>query len=182
MMGRRLLFSAALCLSAATFALAQWPPPKAPVIPEADGYVVIPGAALRPEKNHVYQAVVEATQFPEEPTQLLMALNNADSELNALAVEGVPKRNRKFVVGFHGAPIDGILDNGHYRAKYGVDNPNLKVLGELKKEGVELSVCGQNLAFAKIDPKTLTPDVTIASDALVVLMTYQNAGYALLSY
>jgi intracellular sulfur oxidation DsrE/DsrF family protein len=43
-------------------------------------------------------------------------------------------------------------------------------------------VCGQNLAFEKIDPTTLAPEVAVASDALIVLMTYQNKGYALLSF
>lgn len=47
---------------------------------------------------------------------------------------------------------------------------------------MRLLVCGQNLAFAKIDPAALTPDVQVASDALIVLMTYQNKGYALLSF
>lgn len=43
-------------------------------------------------------------------------------------------------------------------------------------------VCGQNLVSDKIDPKTLSPDVSVASDGLIVLMTYQNRGYALLSF
>jgi intracellular sulfur oxidation DsrE/DsrF family protein len=48
--------------------------------------------------------------------------------------------------------------------------------------GVELFVCGQNLAADNIDPKTLSPEVRIAADALIVLMTYQSKGYALLSF
>jgi len=34
----------------------------------------------------------------------------------------------------------------------------------------------------RVDPKTLSPDVAVASDALIVPMRYQNAGYALLSF
>jgi len=63
-----------------------------------------------------------------------------------------------------------------------VSNPNLKVLSQLKKSGAEIFVCGQNLAVDKIDPKTLSTDVEFASDALIVLMTYQNNGYSLLSF
>jgi len=106
----------------------------------------------------------------------------AGSEINALAAAGVPLRNAKFALVFHGAAIPGILDESHYRAKFGVTNPNLKVIAGLKRAGVELFVCGQNLAFDNIDPKVLTPEVRIASDALIVLMTYQNNGYALLSF
>lgn len=161
---------------------AQWPEPKAPAIPEADGYVVIPNAAVPPDKNHVYKAIFDATRSAGEPTDLLPAINNAGSELNAFSVAGIPKERAKLAVVFHGAALDGILDDTHYRAKFGVTNPNLKVLSKLKEEGVELFVCGQNLAAAKIDPKSLAPEVTVASDALIVLMQYQNSGYALISY
>ena len=40
----------------------------------------------------------------------------------------------------------------------------------------------KHLAVDKIDPKTLSTDVEIASDALIVLITYQNNGYSLLSF
>ena len=43
-------------------------------------------------------------------------------------------------------------------------------------------VCGQYLAAEKIDPKTITLDVTRAADALLVLIQYQNKGYALMSF
>lgn len=163
-------------------AFAEWPAAKAPAIPEADGFVVIPNAALQPDKKHVYRAVYDATKAADKPTQLIPALNMAGSELNALAAMGVPLKNAKFVVVFHGAALDGILDEAHYKAKFNVSNPNLKVLAEFKKAGVELFVCGQNLAFENIDPKTLSTDVTVAADALIVVMKYQNDGYALLSF
>ena len=68
------------------------------------------------------------------------------------------------------------------KAKFGVENPNLKTIATMKKEGVEFYVCGQYLAGEKIDPKILTPDVAIAADALLVLMQYQNKGYALMTF
>jgi intracellular sulfur oxidation DsrE/DsrF family protein len=78
--------------------------------------------------------------------------------------------------------MDGLLDDAHYRAKFGVRNPNLPVLAEMKRAGVELYVCGQNVAALDLDPATLSHDVTIATDALIVLMAYQAKGYALMSF
>ncbi len=174
------------CLFLALFfsatAFAQWPAPQAPVIPDADGYVVIPQAAVTPQKDHVYKAVFNATAAASEPTGLLPALNNAGAEINALAVCGIPQENQKFAVVFHGPAIDGILSDEHYRRKYHTANPNLAVLRQMKEQGVELFVCGQNLALARIDPATLAPEVAVASDALIVLMTYQNLGYTLLEF
>ena len=43
-------------------------------------------------------------------------------------------------------------------------------------------MCGQNLAALDITPRAVVPEVKIALDALVVLMAYQNKGYALLSF
>jgi intracellular sulfur oxidation DsrE/DsrF family protein len=169
-------------LGAAAPTLAEWPPARSPAIPDADGYVAIPGAAVAPDPSQTYRAIFDATQGAEKPSQLVPALNMVGSELNALAVGGVPLAHARFVVVFHGDAMAGILDEAHYKARFGVSNPNLTVLAQLKKAGVELFVCGQNVAFDKIDPKSLAPEVRVASDALVVLMTYQSKGYALLSF
>lgn len=169
------------CLLSQVFVMAQKENP-APIIPEADGFFIIPQAKMQPDKNHVYKAVYDATKFPKEPTQILPALNMAGSELNALAVCKIPLSQAKFVVVFHGSAIDGILNNEHYKEKYNIDNPNVKVLNELKKAGVKLFVCGQNLLAENIKLNAISTDVTVASDALIVLMTFQNEGYALLSF
>ncbi|MGH2647491.1 MAG: DsrE family protein [Ginsengibacter sp.] len=151
-------------------------------IPEADGYTIIPGAKVPPDKNKIYRAVYDATHAAKDPSQLVPAINMAGSELNALAVCGIPLTNAKFVVVFHGAAIHSILDEDHYKEKFGISNPNLKALSELKKAGVKIFVCGQNLLAENIEAKTISPDVNVASDALIVLMTYQNEGYALMSF
>jgi intracellular sulfur oxidation DsrE/DsrF family protein len=179
---RLLLVITVVALAPAYAAGAQWPEPASPVVPEADGYVVIPNVAKAPTKTRVYRAVWDATQGADAPNHIIPALNMAGSELNALGASGMPVRNARFVVVFHGDAMDGILDDAHYRAKFGVANPNLSVLTAMKKAGVELYVCGQNMAFANVDPATITPLVTVASDALLVLMEYQNSGYALMSF
>jgi intracellular sulfur oxidation DsrE/DsrF family protein len=155
---------------------------SSPVIPQADGFIIIPNAKIPPDKNRIYRAVYDATKAPHDSSQIVPALNMAGSELNALAVSKIPLSHAKFVIVFHGAAINGILDDEHYKAKFGIANPNLAVLSGLKKAGVQLFVCGQNLLAENIDPKTISPDVAVASDALIVLMAYQNDGYALMSF
>ncbi len=171
-----------LLLATTSFAIADWPPAKAPAVPGADGYVAIPNVALPPSSEKTYRAIFDATRGADKPTQLVPGLNMVGSELNALAVAHVPLEKAKFVVVFHGPAVDGILDDAHYKAKFGVNNPNLTAIAEMKKQGVEFFVCGQYVAGEKIDPKTITPGVTLAADALLVLMEYQNKGYALISF
>jgi intracellular sulfur oxidation DsrE/DsrF family protein len=160
----------------------EWGTPAAPSISEARGYVSIPNVAIAPDKKRIYRAIYNATLSPREPSQLVPALNMAGGALNAFASTGVPSGNARLVIVFQGAAIDGILDDTRYKEKHGVANPNLKVLSELKKAGVEVFVCGQSILRENIDPKVLSPDVRIASAAQIVLMQYQNDGYALLSY
>jgi len=166
----------------AHFAAAQNTSDNAPVIKEADGFVIIPKVAMPPDKKRTYRAIYDATKAPKQPAEIIPALNMAGSELNGFAVSRVPLQNAKFIVVFHGAAIFGILDDTHYKEKFGISNPNLPVLSKLKKAGVKIFVCGQNLLSENIDPKTISQDVTVASDALIVLMTYQNDGYALMSF
>lgn len=178
----RTILLTAIALITAVQVASAWPAPQSPAIPEASGYVSIPGAAFTPETGKVYRAVFDATRGAGKPTELLPAIDMAASELNALAVEGVPLAHAKFALVFHGRAIDGILDDVHYRAKFGVRNPNLAVLLKMKDQGVALFVSGQNLVADDIDPLSLTSDVKVASDALLALMELESQGYTLLSY
>jgi len=146
-------------------AAAQWGQPQSPAVP----------------RKHLSRDFRRDSSCRQARTTA-PGIELAGSELNALAAVAVPVQHAKFALVFHGPAVDGILDETHYKTKFGTSNPNLKVIAEMKKKGVEFFVCGQYLASEKIDPKTLTPDVALAADALLVLMQYQNMGYALMSF
>jgi len=96
--------------------------------------VEIPNATLAPTKTSTYRAIFDASRPADKPTELLPALDMAGSELNALATANVPLANAKFAIVFHGPAVDGILDEAHYKAKFGTSNPNLKAIAEMKKQ------------------------------------------------
>src|SRR5262245_2299438 len=79
-----------------------WPAPVMPAISQADGYVVIPNAAVAPDPGSIYRAIFDATRKSDDPKQILPALNMAGSELNAMAAAHVPPGNARFAVVFHG--------------------------------------------------------------------------------
>jgi hypothetical protein len=120
-------------------AAAQWPQPKSPAIPQADGYVEIPNVALPPTKERKYQAIFDATRSPDKPSLLMPALNMAASDVNALAAVKAPPSNTKFAVVFHGPAVDGILDNDHYKAKFATDNPDFLSVAALCEPNLLLS-------------------------------------------
>lgn len=160
----------------------KWPEGKAPIVPNADPYVRIQDAALSPARSTTYSAVFDATRLAKDPGALVPGVNAVGGLLNDLGVSDVPLSNAHFVVVFHGPATDAILVNEKYRAKYGIDNPNLSAISKMKKMGVEFYVCGQHLASSHIDPSTLTKDVTIAADAFLVLIGFQNKGYGVMFF
>ncbi len=149
-----------------------------PVIKDAGGYWPIPDAAVQPDKARDYKAIFVATRAADAPTDIVPALDDAAALVNGLASGGVSPAKRKIAVVFYGPAAYAVLDNASYRQKYSADNPNLKVLAELRKAGVELFLCGRWLQYKKIEASKVAPDVKVATDALIVLVTYQNRGYA----
>jgi intracellular sulfur oxidation DsrE/DsrF family protein len=159
------------------------PPGAAPaLIPGALPYVPIAGAKAAPDGSHVYKVIFNVTRAATRPEQPVDGILFAATDLSALRGQGVPATNTRFALILHDSAVDGILDNGSYRAKFGVDNPNLGMLSALRQAGVEIMVCGQFLGAMQIDPRTLSPDVSIASEAFLTLITYQNNGYAVLEF
>ncbi|MFZ1990163.1 MAG: DsrE family protein [Alphaproteobacteria bacterium] len=147
------------------------------------GYLPIPGAAVQPDKTHIYKAIFDATKIAEMPDKIVPAIEMLGIEQDALLGSGgVPAKNLNLAIVFHGEAIDAVLNDAAYKTRHGVPNPNLGAIAALKKKGAEVLVCGQQMRIDGITPAMLSPDVTIASDALIVLMTYQNRGYALMSF
>ena len=171
-----------LLAAASAMATPNWPAAVSPVVKNASGFVVIPGAVLPPSPKRIYRAVYDATRAASKPTELAPAIDMVGSELNALGATHIPLKNAQFVMVFHGDGVDAILNDASYQKKFGVPNPNLAATDDMRRAGVKFYVCGQYLAFMGIDLSTLTPEVRVASDALIVLMAYQGDGYALMSF
>jgi intracellular sulfur oxidation DsrE/DsrF family protein len=159
----------------------EYAAPQSPSIPDGTGYVAIPGAEVAIDPAHAYKTIIDGQSAAAAPTDLLPALGRASLVKNALAVAHVARSNQKVVIIFHGAAVDGLLRNDGYRAKFGVDNPNLKTIKELSDAGALLFVCGQHMANHKLGIEMLAPNIKLATAASLVLITYQNDGYAVLA-
>ena len=166
-------------------ARAAWAAPAElkPAVPEAYGYIPIPGAALAPDPNSTYRMAFDARKGADKPGELAPAVNLAAAELNTLVASKIPSNHFRIAIVFHAREADdALLDNRHYRQKYGVDNPNLRPLAEMRNAGVALYVCGQQLRADGVDTKALSRDVAVAADGLVALTYLQNHGYAVLVF
>ena len=79
-------------------------------------------------------------------------------------------------------PGQDVLKNDAYKTKFGVDNPNLKLIEQLNAAGVDIIICGQTAAFRKMDRKDVTSEVKFALSAMTALLQYQNNGYKFLKF
>jgi intracellular sulfur oxidation DsrE/DsrF family protein len=169
-----------LALGSMIASAADYPAPKSPAVPAGTGYVEIPGAGVPINPQRSYKVIVDGLNAAASPTALLPALGRASLIVNALTVGHVPAAGRKVVLLFPGPAVDGLLRSEAYREKFGVDNPNLKVIEQLAAAGAELFVCGQHMANHKLGMDMLAPAIKLTTAASIVLITYQNDGYAVL--
>ncbi|WP_322012803.1 DsrE family protein [Paraburkholderia sp. J12] len=140
----------------------------------------LPDAAFKPEADHTYKIVFALTQGPKTPDAVNPALDHVARTVNLYAAAGVPLSHLKFVAVAYGAATPLVLDDAHYRAAYGVANPNLPLIAELKKAGVTVAVCGQAVAEHHFSYDSIASDVTLALSGLTTVTTLESQGYVLM--
>lgn len=143
-------------------------------------FVPLPHAAVQPDRNTQYKAVFDITSG-KTSKGVNAPLYHVARAVNVFASAGVPLKNLHFVAVIHSAATPIVLDNARYRKRYGKDNPNLKLIAELRAAGVKIEVCGQALADLHIDHAWVAKDVTITLSALSDNIIYGNKGYAYIS-
>ncbi|HBV91714.1 MAG TPA: sulfur reduction protein DsrE [Pantoea sp.] len=99
---------------------------------------------------------------------------------NLYYAAGVPLDQLKFVVSLNGDAVSSALNNDQFSKAYGVDNPNLKLISELKKAGVQVTICDQSVAFHQLDRNWIDPMVTHTISSGTTVATLENSGYAFL--
>lgn len=99
---------------------------------------------------------------------------------NLYYAAGVPLDQLKFVVSINGDAVSSALNNAQFSKAYGIDNPNLKLISELKKAGVQVTICDQSVAFHQLERDWIDPMVTHTISSGTTVATLENSGYAFL--
>jgi intracellular sulfur oxidation DsrE/DsrF family protein len=140
----------------------------------------LPQAAYQPRKDAIYRVVFAVTKAGEKPTDVSPSLERVARSVNLYVSAGVPLDHLKFVTVVYGPATAAMLDNEHYKTKFGVDNPNLELIRKLRGAGVDVAVCGQAVADGKFDYAWISHDVTLALSALTTITVLQQEGYSLM--
>ncbi|MEO7068033.1 MAG: DsrE family protein [Rhodanobacter sp.] len=140
----------------------------------------LPQAAYQPDPAVTYKVVFNLTRGAKEPGQINPALERVARTVNLYTNAGVPLSHLKFVAVASGAATAAMLDNAHYQKEFGVANPNLVVIAELRKAGIDVAVCGQAVAEHHYKNSWIDKQVTLALSALTTVTVLEQKGYALL--
>lgn len=171
------LLALALAMAPA-FARSQ-PQPLAPPISGYGKTVPVENAGVRPDPAIDYKVVMDVTEAGEAGSPP-PALDRAARLANLLAQSGVPADHRHIVAVLHGAATSAVLNAAGLKARGQTSNPSAALIAKLTEAGVEVHVCGQALAGARIGRSEVLPQVQVDLSALTTLSTLQLRGYALL--
>jgi intracellular sulfur oxidation DsrE/DsrF family protein len=140
----------------------------------------LPQGAYQPKPDQTYKLVFAITQPAKSPGEVNDGLDHVARAVNLYVAAGVPLNHLKFVVIAEGHSVPLALNDQQYRKAYGVPNPNLILIDELRKAGVQIAVCGQAVALSDISYDWIDPRVTLALSALTTISTLEHQGYGLM--
>lgn len=141
---------------------------------------VPPNAVFMPDRAATYKVVFALTHPGDDPAKVSPALERVARTVNLYASAGVPLGHLKFVAIAYGPATAMVLDDAHYQQLYHVNNPNLPVIRELRKDGIEVVVCGQAVMEHHYRFEWVDPAVPVALSALTTITELQQKGYALM--
>ncbi len=133
--------------------------------------------AVNPDPNIEYKIVIDLKTLQRDKESINPGLNNVARMMNLHGLGGVKPENLNVAVAIHGGATDVILNNEAYQNRYELDNPNLKLIDELKAAGVELYVCGQSLLARQYEQDQVNEKIKIGLSMLTVVTTYLHKGY-----
>lgn len=150
-----------------------------PQIANYGAVVPVPAAAEQPRRGIkiVFDIVAEA-----KPEEVNKGLESVARYLNLNAQAGHSAGDVRLALVLHGTATKAALgDNAYAKHAKAESNPNLPLIHELKRQGVEVFVCGQSLARNKYAAADVAGDVTIAVSAMTVNANKQQDGYSYIS-
>jgi len=147
-----------------------------PLISGHGGVVSLPRAAEQPRKGA--KAVFDITA-DAKPGEVNKGLEQVARLLNLYGAAGLKAGDVKIAAVLHGAADKAVLSNDAYAARFKVAaNPNLPLIRDLKKAGVEVFVCGQSLHELGFKAEEVADEVPVADSAMLVLVNKQADAYA----
>ena len=159
--------------------------PSAPPAPNRSGPVIQSGGAtydvpridFKTPLDLTYRVAFELSKGSSPATAVDPGLDSVARFLNMQARAGVPLGQLKLAVVVHGGATLDLLNNEAYRERTGANNPNLTLIADLSKAGVQIIVCGQSAASRGLTKEMFLEPVNVALSAMTAFAVLQERGY-----
>lgn len=153
-----------------------------PLVPGYGAVWDVPKPDFKTNRKMEYRVMFDIYNSPSDPEALNPGLNTLARFLNMHAKAGVPAKNLHVAAVVHNKASWDLLSHEAYKEKYGVPNPNLELLEQLKAAGAEIYQCGQSLYSRGVPREKLIPEAKVALSAMTVILYLQQEGYQLIKF
>ena len=137
---------------------------------------------LKTDTSAEFKVIFDVSTSSERKNTINKNIVTAARFLNMHANLGMKPRQLKVALTIHGGAWKDVLNDDAYLTKYGVKNPNSKLIKELKNAGVDIIICGQTASFRKMKKTEILPEVKLALSAMTAILQYQNEGYKFIKF
>lgn len=139
-----------------------------------------PNGKYKLQANQTYKVVFAVTKGVKSPSDVNPALNHVARAINLYVDSGVPLNHLKFVAVVYADATSLVLNNTQYKAAFGVPNPNLALIEELRAAGVDVTVCSQAVSEYNYKYEWVDKNVTLSLSGLTTITTLEHKGYSLM--
>ena len=178
------LATAVAILLAATSLTAQGPgqpparPKAGPVISPFGATYAVPGTALMLAAETDYKVKFDVSAGQSDPSAVNAGIDSVARFINMHVRAGVPLPRLQAALVLHGSAARDALGHAGYRARFGVDNPNLALLEALARAGVRIYLCGQSASARGLGWEEVAPVAKIALSAMTAHAVLAQEGYS----
>jgi len=132
---------------------------------------------IKTDTTVTFKVIFDVSKTSEDKSVPNKYIVTAARFLNMHDDAGVKKEQLKVAMTIHASAWQDVLNNKEYKEKFGVDNPNLKLIEALDSAGVDIILCGQTAIFRGLNKENVIPSVKFALSAMTALIQYQKNGY-----
>lgn len=143
---------------------------------------VLSKTAYRPNPQETYKIVFMLTHPSKNVNEVNSGLDHVARIVNLYTSAGVPLDHLKIVAVISGKAVPIVLNNTSYRGLYHVDNPNLPLITELQKAGVDVTICGQSIPENNLSYNQVNKNITLSYSALITITMLEHQGYTFMPF
>ena len=148
-----------------------------PIIVKGGAHSPVPNATFGVPTDQTYKVSWDINVGSAKPGEPNANFEVPPRFVNQAAALAIPRANVQVAVVVHGSAGEEVLANDEYRARKGVDNPNIALLEEMSKAGIRIILCGQTAANRKMPRDKILPFVLVAPSAAFAHAVLHQQGF-----